>query len=224
MPERGKLRRISKNFLLEKRNPFKIFRKSLPMKKFVLLLLLGVSFAPGCGVAQDLASSIHAMAAAYSESGSIVALDATTLVIQPKMPAPVCAVPRDAGGRTAWSYYAFPLASITVPLATVDENLIGQDVVFTDPDAIRTYKAGAVGDTTMVIIAGVAGKQFHTLAYDRDKFLHLGPGPHSASEYGENPDDTEAFGLTFADREEAQRFRVALKSAVILARAQMAAR
>jgi hypothetical protein len=194
------------------------------MKKFLLLLLLGVYFAPACGVAQDLASSVQAMSAAYSESGSIVALDSTTILIQPKMPAPVCAVPRETGGKTAWSYYAFPLASITVPLAIVDETLIGQDVVFTDADAIKSYKAGAVGDTTMVIIAGVPGKQFHTLAYDRDKFLHLGPGPHSASDYGESPDDTEAFGLTFADRAEAQRFAAALKAAVILARAQMAAR
>lgn len=194
------------------------------MKKVFLLLLLGVFFAPGCGVAQDLASSVHAMSAAYSESGSIVALDASTILIQPKMPAPVCAVPRDEDGKTSWSYYAFPLASITVPLAIVDESLIGQDVVFTDPDAIRTYKAGQVGDTTMVIVAGVPGKQFHTMAYDREKFLHLGPGPHSGSEYGESPDDTEAFGLTFADRAEAQRFAAALKAAVILARAQMAAR
>lgn len=194
------------------------------MKKFLLLLLLGVYFAPGCGVAQDLASSVQAMSAAYSESGSVVALNATTILIQPKMPAPVCAVPRDADGKTTWSYYAFPLASITVPLAIVDETLIGQDVVFTDPDAIRSYKAGAVGDTTMVIVAGVQGKQFHTVAFDRDKFLHLGPGPHAGSEYGESSDDTEAFGLTFADRGEAQRFAAALKAAVILAKAQLATR
>lgn len=192
------------------------------MKKFLLLLLLGVYFAPGCGVAQDLASSVQAMSAAYSESGSVVALDATTILIQPKMPAPVCAVPRDADGKTTWSYYAFPLASITVPLAMVDENLIGRDTVFTSPDAIRNYKAGEAGDTAMVIIAGVPGKEFHTMAYDRDKFLHLSPGPHSASDYGENPDDTEAFGLTFADQAEAQRFAAALKAAVIEARAQMA--
>lgn len=194
------------------------------MKKLLLLLLLGVCFAPGSGVAQDLASSVHAMAAAYSESGSIVLLDATTILIQPKMPAPVCAVPRDLNGKTTWSYYAFPLASITVPLANVDENLIGQDVVFTDPDAIRNYKAGQTGDTAMVIIAGTPGKQFHTIAYDREKFLHLSPGPHSGSDYGENPDDTEAFGLTFAGRAEAQRFAAALKAAVIQARAQLAAR
>lgn len=194
------------------------------MKKLLLLLLLGVCLAPGCGVAQDLASSVHAMAAAYSASGSIVMLDATTILIQPKMPAPVCAVPRDADGKTTWSYYAFPLASVTVPLANVDENLIGQDVVFTDPDAIRNYKAGQAGDTAMVIIAGTPGKQFHTIAYDREKFLHLAPGPHSGSDYGENPDDTEAFGLTFSDRAEAQRFAAALKAAVIQARAQLAAR
>lgn len=194
------------------------------MKKFLLLLLLGVCLAPADGMAQDLAASIQAMSAAYSESGSIVALDATTILIQPKMPAPICAVPRDADGKTTWSYYAFPLASVTVPLAIVDETLIGQDVVFTDPDTIRTYKPGQAGDTAMVIIAVVPGKQFHTLAYDRDKFLHLGPGPHSASEYGESPDDTEAFGLTFADRAEAQRFAAALKAAVIQAKAQLAAR
>jgi len=174
--------------------------------------------------APNLSSSIRVMTAAYSASGAIVALDAHTIVIEPRMPAPLCAVPKDADGKTTWSYYAFPLASITVPLDIVDDKLIGEDTVFTNPNAVKTYRPGQVGETTMVIVAGLPGKQFHTLAYDRDKFLNLGPGPHSASEYGEAPDDTEAFALTFADRAAAQAFSQALRNAVILARAQLAQR
>lgn len=198
------------------------------MKKVPLLLLtgvslvLGVSFVPGGAIAQNVASSVSAMSAAYSGSGSVVALDAQTIVIEPKMPAPVCAVPHAAGGQTTWSYYAFPLASITVPLVDVDENLIGEDTVFTRPEAMQTYKPGEVGDTTLIIIAGVPGKQFRTRSYDRDKFLHLGPGPHSAADYGEAADDTMAFGLTFPDRTAADKFAAALKVAVIMAKAQTA--
>lgn len=192
------------------------------MKRLPLFLLLGVIFAPGFCVAQDLASSIQTMTAAYAASGSIVALDSHTLMIQPNMPAPVCAVPREEGGKTTWSYYAFPLASITVPLAIVDEKLIGENLAFTAPDAAGKYKPGDKGDTIMLIVAGLPGKQFHTLAYDRDKLIHLGPGPHSSAEYGQAPDDTEAFALTFSGRAEASAFASALKAAVILARAQAA--
>jgi hypothetical protein len=172
----------------------------------------------------DLTSSIRTMSTAYAGSGSIVVLDSHTIVIEPKMPAPLCAVPKDAGGKTTWSYYAFPLASITVPLAIVDDKLIGEDSAFTNPDAVKAYKPGQVGETTMVIITGLPGKQFHTLAYDRDKFLQLGPGPHSASDYGQAPDDTAAFALTFADRTAARAFAAALRKAVVLARAQVAQR
>ena len=66
----------------------------------------------------------------------------------------------------------------------------------------------------MVVIAGEPGKQFHTITYDRDKLTHLGPGPHSAAAYGQAPDDTEAFGLTFSDRSAAREFEAALKEAV----------
>lgn len=172
----------------------------------------------------DLATSIRTMTAAYAASGSIAVLDRHTIVIEPKMPAPLCAVPKDADGKTTWSFYAFPLASITVPLDIVDDKLIGEDTAFTNPDAMKTYKPGEQGETTMVIIAGLPGKQFHTLAYDRDKFLHLGPGPHSATEYGEAPDDTEAFALTFSDRAAARAFAKALREAVVAARAQLAQR
>ncbi len=190
--------------------------------KLLLLLAVGVSFAPRFVAAQDLAASIKAMAAAYAGSGSIIALDAHTIQIDPRMPAPICAMPTDENGKTTWLYYAFPLASITVPLDTVDEKLIGVDTVFTAPDAAETYKPGEAGDTTMIVVAGLPGKEFRTLKYDREKFLHLAPGPHSASDYDQAPDNTEAFGLTFSSREAARNFAAALKNAVILARAQLA--
>jgi hypothetical protein len=136
------------------------------------------------------------------------------------MPAPLCAVPKIDGSQTTWRYYAFPLASITVPLTSIDEKMIAEDLVFTNPDAAKSYKPGDVGDTAIVIVAGVPGKQFHTQLYDRDKFLHLGPGPHTASEYGQMPDDTEAFALTFSDAAAARAFAATLKSAVMLAKAQ----
>lgn len=194
------------------------------MKRISIVLALGVFLAPALAGGQDLAASIKAMTAAFSASGSIVLLDSHTILIEPKMPAPVCAVPREQDGKITWAYYAFPLASITVPLELVDDKLIGEDSVFTAPGAAASYKRGEAGDTALIIVAGLPGKQFHTLAYDRDKFLHLSPGPHSASDYGEAPDDTEAFGLTFADRAAAHSFAAALKQAVVLARAQMAQR
>lgn len=187
------------------------------MKKLSLFLLL---CGAACCAGQDLASSIQAMQTAYAGSGNIVAAGPQTVLIEPRMPAPLCAVPSDVNGTTTWRYYAFPLSSITLPLADVDEKLIGEDEVFTSPDAAKTYKPGQVGDTTLVIVAGVSGKEFHTLLYDRDKFIHLGAGPHASSEYGQHPDDTEAFALAFSDRAAAQAFAAALKHAVQLARAQ----
>lgn len=191
------------------------------MKK-LFIFLFSLSILADVCAAQDLASDVQILKSSYAASGSIVSQDSQTLVIEPKMPAPLCAVPKDEDGQTTWKYYAFPLASITVPLASVDEKLIGQDVVFTNPDVAKSYKPGDVGDTTIVIIAGMPGKQFHTLLYDRDKFLHLGPGPHTASEYGQMPDDTEAFALTFADPAAARSFAAALKNAVTLAKGQAA--
>lgn len=175
-----------------------------------------------CGIAQDLRSHVQEMKASYSASGSIVEMDSHTLVIEPRMPSPLCALPKTEGGKTTWSYYAFPLASITVPLTLVDETLIGEDMVFTNPDAAKAYRPGDVGDTTMVVIVGVPGKQFHTLTYDRDKLEHLGPGPHSGSAYGQAPDDVEAFGLTFADHADARAFEAALRNAVLIAKGQTA--
>ena len=189
------------------------------MKKLNLLLLCCLSFALPC-VAQNLAFHIQALKSSYASSGNVVALDDHTLLIEPKMPGPLCALPIVKDGKTTWAYYTFPLASIVVPLASVDETLIMEDPVFTDPDAQKSYKPGDQGDTTMVVIAGVPGKQFHTITYDRDKFTHLGPGPHSSSAYGQAQDDTEAFGLTFSDRASAHAFEMALKNAVLLAKAQ----
>ena len=159
---------------------------------------------------------------AYAGSGSIVALGEDAILIEPKMPSPVCGLPLNKDGKTAWSYYTFPLSSITVPLAQVDETLLAEDRVFTDPAVAQKYKPGQVGDTTMVVISVVPGKHFHTLTYDREKLAQLGPGPHSSSQYGQSPDDTEAFGLTFADPAAAHTFELALKGAVIAAKSKTA--
>jgi hypothetical protein len=169
---------------------------------------------------QSPAKPIQEMKSSYSASGSVLALDERTLLIEPSMPGPICALPKDAGGKTTWSLFTFPLASITVPLASVDETLIAEDAVFTRSDAKDTYKPGDVGDTTMVVVVSVPGNKFHTLMYDRERLLQLGPGPHDPSAYGQAPDDVEAFGLTFADHAAARAFEAALKSAVILAKAE----
>jgi len=164
------------------------------------------------------------MKASYEGSGTIVAIDKQTLVIEPNMPGPVCALPRTESGKTSWSYFAFPLASITVPLASVDETLISEDVVFTHPGAAQAYKPGDVGNMTMVVVMGVPGKTFHTLMYDREKLTHLAPGIHNSSSYDEAPDDVQAFGLTFADRQSARAFITALKNAVVIAKEQALAK
>lgn len=175
-------------------------------------------FASALCLAQDLPSHIRQMKSSYAASGSIVVLDDHTIVIEPNMPGPVCALPKNEDGKTTWSFLAFPLASITVPLTLVDESLITESIVFTNSDATSSYKPGDVGDTTMVVVVGLPGKEFHTLSYDREKLTHLGPGPHNASAYGQAPDDVEAFGLTFSDHEAASSFVAALRKAVVLAR------
>ncbi len=192
------------------------------MKRFFLpLLSLAVSCTALFG--QDLPAAIQTMKTSYAASGSIVMLDNSTISIQPHMPAPVCALPRNENGKTTWSFYNFPLASIRVSLTEVDETLILEDRVFTDPDADKSYKPGDLGDMTMVVVSSRPGKQFHTLIYDLEKFQHLSPGPHSSSDYGQAPDDTEAFGLIFPDPAAAHSFERALRQAVVLARAQAAA-
>lgn len=163
------------------------------------------------------------MQLAYSGSGSIIAIDGDSIVISPKMPSPICGLLMTRDGKTDWAYYTFPLASITVPLTAVDETQIVDNRVFTDPNVAQHYKPGAIGDSTMVVIAGMPGKQFHTLIYDREKFTQLGPGPHSSREYGQAPDDTVAFGLTFSDPQAAQAFELALKEAVLLAKQKASA-
>ena len=173
-------------------------------------------------VAQNISPSIQAMKSAYVGSGSIVVVSEDSIVIEPKMPSPVCALPLNKDGKTAWSFYTFPLSSITVPLSQVDETLLAEDRVFTDPEVAQKYKPGQVGDTTMVVISVVRGKRFHTLTYDREKLARLGPGPHSSAEYGQAPDDTEAFGLTFSDPAAARTFELALKDAVVAAKSKTA--
>jgi hypothetical protein len=192
------------------------------MRGWFTLCCLVVSAFPVA--AQTLPLDLQTMKASYAESGSIVVTDDHTLVIEPNMPGPVCALPKNESGKTSWTYFAFPLASITVPLASVDESLITEDIVFTDPDAAKGYKPGDVGDTTMVVVMGVPGKQFHTLMYDREKLIQLGPGVHDSSSFNQTPDDVEAFGLTFTDHAAAQAFVDALKSAAAIARTQSVAK
>lgn len=184
-------------------------------------------FLPGCIIvcsltcgAQDLRSRMEQMKTAYTASGSIVVLDGQTLIIEPNMPAPICALPRQEDGKTTWYRYAFPLSSITVPLTEVDESIVSEDRVFTDPNAASAYKPGDKGETTMVVIVGMPGKKFRALLYDRDKLEHLGPGPHNSSEYGQMQDQVEAFGLVFADSAAANDFVGALKNAVMMAKTQ----
>jgi len=172
-----------------------------------------------CG-AQDIRSRMDEMKTAYTASGSIVVLDGQTLIIEPNMPAPICALPRQEDGKINWYRYAFPLASITVPLTAVDENIVSEDRVFTDPAAPRAYKPGDQGETTLIVVVGMPGRKFPALVYDRDKLEHLAPGPHSASDYGQFQDQVEAFGLTFADNVAAREFVTALRNAVRLAKTQ----
>ena len=176
----------------------------------------------GCA-AQDLHTQIQTMKTTYAASGTIVSSDDRTLVIEPNMPAPLCALPKSENGQVTWSYYAFPLASITVPLTQIDDTLIGIDRVFTNPEAAKAYKPGDGGDSTLVVVVGKPGMQFHTLTYDRDKLVSLGPGPHSSTAYGQQQDAVMAFGLTFADQAAAQSFVTALRKAIELARAKTVA-
>jgi hypothetical protein len=189
--------------------------------KTLYRLLLGclVVSAINCG-AQDLRSRMDEMKTAYTASGSIVVLDGQTLIIEPNMPAPICALPRQEDGKVNWYRYAFPLASITVPLTAIDENIVSEDRVFTDPAAPQVYKPGDQGDTTMIVVVGMPGKKFPALVYDREKLERLSPGPHSASDYGQFQDQVEAFGLTFADNGAAREFVTALRNAVRLAKTQ----
>ncbi len=185
------------------------------MKYFSLVALGSLSLSAASALSQDLSSNLQAMKNSYAASGNIVVVDKNIIVIEPKMPAPLCALPKFQDGKTTWSFYTFPLASITVPLADVDESLILENRVFSSPDAPQSYKPGDVGETTMVVIASKPGKQFHTLIYDLQKFARLSPGPHSSKDYDQAPDDTEAFGLTFADPAAARTFAAALRNAVI---------
>ena len=121
------------------------------------------------GGAQDIRSRMAEMKTAYTASGSIVMRDGQTLVIEPNMPGPVCARPRQEDGKITWYRYALPLASITVPLTAVDENIVSEDRVFTDPAAPRVYKPGDQGDATMIVVVSTPGKKFPALVYDRDK-------------------------------------------------------
>ena len=190
------------------------------MKNLTLCAVYCVLLSSLSCLAQGLHSRIQELKKAYASSGSIVVLDDKTLLIEPNMPGPICGVPKDDAGTTTWSFYTFPLASVTVPLAMVDESIIAENLVFTSEDAPKSYKPGDMGDSTMIVVVGMPGKEFHAIMYDRDKLARLGPGPHTASSYGETPDEVEAFGLTFSDRMAARAFVSALKDAVHLAKAQ----
>jgi hypothetical protein len=168
------------------------------VKRSSIFLLSILFFVPSLSFGQNLSTKIQLMKAAYSSSGSLIALDGDSIVISPKMPSPICGMLMNKEGKPGWSFYTFPLASITVPLSAVDESLIVDNLVFTDPNVVSHYKPGDVGETTMVIISGMPG-----------------------SEYGQAADDTLAFGLTFSDPESAHAFELALKDAVMLAKQRM---
>jgi hypothetical protein len=192
--------------------------------KFRLLVLCGALLICANGIAQDVDPQVRQMKSAYASSGGIALLDDHTLLIQPNMPGPICALPRTKDGKTDWSFFAFPLATIKVPLGTVDEDLISEDMVFTRPDATESYKPGDMGDATMVVVMGVPGKRFHAVTYDREKLARLGSGPHSGASYGQSEDDVEAFGLTFPDQAAARAFILALRNAVTMVKTQAAKR
>jgi hypothetical protein len=193
------------------------------MKTLFRLLLGCLVLGSFTSSAQDIRSRVDQMKIAYTTSGSIIALDGQTLVIEPNMPAPVCALPREEDGKIEWYRYAFPLASITVPLADVDASLMSEDRVFTNPQAPSDYRPGDKGDAVMVVVMGMPGKKFSALVYDRDKLAHLGPGPHRSSDYGQVQDQVEAFGLTFTNTAAAHEFITALRNAVMMAKAQATA-
>ena len=106
---------------------------------------------PTIGFAQNLSAKIQSMKTAYSASGSLVALDGDSIVISPKMPSPICGLLMNREGKTGWTFYTFPLASITVPLSAVDESMIVDNRVFTDPNVADHDKPGAVGDATSMV-------------------------------------------------------------------------
>lgn len=191
------------------------------VKKHSIFLMSLLLLVPTISFAQNISAKIQSMKAAYAGSGSIIALDGDSIAISPRMPNPICGLLMDKDGKTDWAYYSFPLASITVPLNDVDESLIVDNRVFTDPNAADHYKPGDVGETTLVVISGMPGRQFHTLIYDREKFAELGRGLHSSREYGQAPDETMAFGLTFSDPAAARTFELALKDAVIMAKQKL---
>lgn len=122
------------------------------------VVLCSALFSSAFCFAQDLQAHVQTMKNSYASSGNIVVLDDHTLVIEPSMPSPLCALPKVDGDKTSWSYYTFPLASITVPLAAIDETLIGEDQVYTNPEAARAFRPGDHGDTTMVVIVGEPGE------------------------------------------------------------------
>ena len=109
--------------------------------KLFFTALVCIHFVLSCA-AQNIASHIETMKTSYASSGTIDILDNRTIVIEPKMPSPLCAMPVNKDGKITWSYYVFPLASIVVPLAAVDETLMSEDLVFTNPDAAKGYKPG----------------------------------------------------------------------------------
>ena len=104
--------------------------------KTLFRLLLGclVLGSIACN-AQDIRSRMEQMKTAYTASGSIVVLDGQTLVIEPNMPAPVCALPREEDGKIAWYRYAFPSPPSPFHLQTWTSPSMGEDRVFTNPEA-----------------------------------------------------------------------------------------
>ena len=101
--------------------------------------------------AQDITQRIQAMKSAYSASGSIVTLDGRSIVIEPKMPSPVCGLAQMKDGKIAWTFYTVPLASVTVPLASVT----------VDPAFVEDTSVGGSGSGHAYLQARRCGRHHH---------------------------------------------------------------
>ena len=95
-------------------------------------------------------------------------------------------MPVNKDGKTSWNYYAFPLASIVVPLNAVDESLISEDLVFTESrrsQAATSLVTQAIPRWSSSPVSRASSST--PCIYDRDKLASLGPGPHASPEYGQ---------------------------------------
>ena len=98
--------------------------------------------------------------------------------------------------------------------------LMGEDRVFTNPDAPSAYKPGDKGDAVMVVVVGMPGKEIPRPDLRPREASHLGPGPHSGSDYGQVRTRSRPSALRSTTPPAAHAFVTALKNAVMLAKTQ----